>query len=565
MVLIGKGLDESVRLDVPSLVTSRLLICANSGGGKSYALRGLAEQVGKGRESIPVVVLDPEGEFSTLREILDMVLVGPGGEVAADVRSAKLLARKLVELRVSAVVDISELSLVDRRRFVRLFCESLVSLPKKLWHPTLFVLDEAHKFCPERGHGQSESTDAVISLMAQGRKRGYCGLLATQRLSKLHKDAVGECNNVMVGRCVQDVDVRRAADLLGLRTREAGTTLRALLPGEFYAFGPAFSFPGIERFRTVPVQTTHPDSKNRGKIEPTAPSVKIRKVLGELADLPAQAEAEVKDIVAARVRINQLQKALARAERDAGLINSADLDHLKAVIAGWEQWSRSVFGWWEKVQAEMSGCLPPKPPGDRPKPRAKRPNGRDESVTFHASPMVSDNLKRAVLAGLTKSEAEDADLPPAARKILSALAEYPDGLDAKRLGFLAGVGTSGGTWGRAIRYIRDHQLATRNGGVWKIRPAGRELVGEPEPRPRGAALLDYWCERLQNRAAASMLQVLANRGPIDKGDLAEAAGVAPTGGTWGRAMKELRARGLIVGRGSGPYDCDPALGEALAS
>jgi DNA helicase HerA-like ATPase len=68
------------------------------------------------------------------------------------------------------------------------------------------ILDEAHIYCPERGSGDSESTEAVISLMSQGRKRGYAGIIATQRLSKLHKDAAAEANNVIIGRTWLDAD-----------------------------------------------------------------------------------------------------------------------------------------------------------------------------------------------------------------------------------------------------------------------------------------------------------------------------------------------------------------------
>ncbi len=82
----------------------------------------------------------------------------------------------------------------ERRHFVKLFIESLIHLPRDLWRPTLVILDEAHIYCPERGSGEAESTDAVISLMSQGRKRGYAGIIATQRLSKLHKDAAAEAN-----------------------------------------------------------------------------------------------------------------------------------------------------------------------------------------------------------------------------------------------------------------------------------------------------------------------------------------------------------------------------------
>jgi DNA helicase HerA-like ATPase len=51
---------------------------------------------------------------------------------------------------------------------------------------TLVILDEAHIYCPKRDSGEAEATGAV-SLTSQGRKRGCADVIATQRLSKLHK------------------------------------------------------------------------------------------------------------------------------------------------------------------------------------------------------------------------------------------------------------------------------------------------------------------------------------------------------------------------------------------
>jgi DNA helicase HerA-like ATPase len=65
-----------------------------------------------------------------------------------------------------AVVDLYELKLTERRRFVKLFLESLIRLPRNIWRPTLVILDEAHLYCPERGSGKAESTEAAISLMS---------------------------------------------------------------------------------------------------------------------------------------------------------------------------------------------------------------------------------------------------------------------------------------------------------------------------------------------------------------------------------------------------------------
>jgi DNA helicase HerA-like ATPase len=200
-ITMGRADEGAVTLDLMKLVDTRLLVQANSGGGKSGTLRLIAERASG---SMQTIILDNEGEFATLREKVDMLLVGDGGELPADPRSAGLLARRLLETQVSAVVDLYELALDTRRQFVKVFLEALIALPRNLWRPTLVMLDEAHLYAPQGG--DVESTKAVIALQSQGRKRGFCGILATQRLSKLHKDAAAECNNVLIGRTWLDVD-----------------------------------------------------------------------------------------------------------------------------------------------------------------------------------------------------------------------------------------------------------------------------------------------------------------------------------------------------------------------
>jgi DNA helicase HerA-like ATPase len=46
-VIIGRVIDgEKLEVDLPALVDTRLLIQANSGGGKSWLLRLIAERAG---------------------------------------------------------------------------------------------------------------------------------------------------------------------------------------------------------------------------------------------------------------------------------------------------------------------------------------------------------------------------------------------------------------------------------------------------------------------------------------------------------------------------------------
>jgi len=161
---IGKNSvnDEDVVIDLKNLIATRLLIQANSGGGKSWLLRRLLEQ---SHGKVQQIVLDLEGEFATLREHYDYLLVGKEGEVPANIKTAALLARKLLELNVSTIIDLSELKKHERILFVKRFLDSLVDSPKNLWHPCLIVVDEAHEFCP-----QGRALQKIAALVAIGRK-----------------------------------------------------------------------------------------------------------------------------------------------------------------------------------------------------------------------------------------------------------------------------------------------------------------------------------------------------------------------------------------------------------
>ena len=237
-VALGRrsGARSNVEIDVSSLVRTRLLAQANSGGGKSYLLRRLLEQT---HGKIQQIVLDIEGDFATLREKYDYILASKGGDIEINLKVADLLARRLLELKVSAIVDLYELKQHERILFVKRFLDAMMNAPKSLWHPCMVIVDEAHMLCPERG--KAESMGSVIDLCTRGRKRGYCAVLATQRLSKLHKDAAAECLNKLIGRTGLDVDMKRVADELGFTGKDQALSLRNLQEGEFYAFGPAIS------------------------------------------------------------------------------------------------------------------------------------------------------------------------------------------------------------------------------------------------------------------------------------------------------------------------------------
>src|SRR3546814_12725440 len=77
-------------------------------------------------------------------------------------------------------------------------------------------------------------------LMCRGRKRGLAGIIATQRLSKLDKNVAAEASNFLLGRTFLDIDINRAADLLGM-SRPAGEQVRNPARGEFLCLGTAIA------------------------------------------------------------------------------------------------------------------------------------------------------------------------------------------------------------------------------------------------------------------------------------------------------------------------------------
>ena len=547
---------KKLELDLPTLVDTRLLIQANSGGGKSWLLRLIAERAG-----IQTIVLDNEGEFASLREAVDVLLVGAGGELPADPRHAALLARRLLEYKVSAVVDLYELKLSDRRRFVKLFLESLIHLPRDLWRPTLVILDEAHIYCPERGSGEAESTEAVISLMSQGRKRGFAGIIATQRLSKLHKDAAAEANNVIIGRTWLDADQVRAGDALGLSKADR-LKLRDVGQGEFYAFGPAFGQPGVVHFRSDQVRTTHPRPGQRHLLTAPAPSRAIRGVLGKFADLPQEAEDEIRGLDEARRRIAELERQIKSVNGASGVqridqttINRAVTAAVERERAAWQRKMEQGRARFRRLVAALASTGQSLAKVKELLEETEREWLAPQSVDTAPGPPLNQRPERIVKPAPDRvALVEDLNgalkLAAGERRILTALAQYPKGRSKVQVAVLTGYAATGGGFNNYLGALRSRGLIEGDGDRLTISEAGIQALGSWEPLPTGAALIDYWRNRL-GKAERLILEALTQAYPaaLNKEEVAAKAGYEASGGGFNNALGRLRTLELVQGRG----------------
>ena len=230
-------LGAPVKIDLEELLATRLLVQGNSGSGKSHLLRRLLEE---SAGQVQQIVIDPEGDFVTLADAFDHVVIDAG---AYDAREITRMAARVREHRASVVLALDNLELEAQMRCAAAFLSTLFDAPREHWFPALVVVDEAQMFAPAVAGDVSDETrrlslGAMTNLMCRGRKRGMAGIIATQRLAKLAKNVAAEASNFLMGRTFLDIDMARAADLLGMERRQA-ETIRDLDRGEFLALGPA--------------------------------------------------------------------------------------------------------------------------------------------------------------------------------------------------------------------------------------------------------------------------------------------------------------------------------------
>ena len=230
---------DPAMLDLEELLATRLLVQGNSGSGKSHLLRRLLEQ------SAPWVqqtIIDPEGDFVTLAERFGHLVIDAEAHTEQTLQLAGERAR---QHRVSSVLNLEGLDAENQLRRAAAFLGGLFEVERAHWYPMLVVVDEAQLFAPAVAGDVSDearrlSLGAMTNLMCRGRKRGLAGVIATQRLAKLAKNVAAEASNFLMGRTFLDIDMARAADLLGMERRQA-EAFRDLERGHFMALGPALA------------------------------------------------------------------------------------------------------------------------------------------------------------------------------------------------------------------------------------------------------------------------------------------------------------------------------------
>ena len=541
-IQLGIADGEPITIDLDTLINTRLLVTASSGGGKSYTLRRIIEEA---HPHVQVIVIDTEGEFATLRDKYPFVLIGEGGEAPADIRTAEQVALKLLELQVSAVCDIYEMKPIHNRHvWVERFLNALVHAPKELWHPVLVILDEAHIYSPEKGYSESCAKEAVMSLASLGRKRGFALIAATQRLSKLDKNTVEPLQNYIVGQTYYD-DQKRAAGVFkidpGAATREFSLELERLKPGNFIVRGRAFNH-DMARVKITSPHTRPPKTGTElaGRIIPTPEAIKH--LLPKLAELPQEAEKKQqadddtrRQLREAQGEIMRLSEELEQMARRVGHFEAETMQHRQRLDAARE------------VAAQLLAMLSPLTTADELEEYARNASVAYRERTSEANTPAETHTAAPVRKPQPNGSSK---LRPGAIRMLAALAQwYPQGRTEGQVAAASKMTRKGGSWTSYKSELNTSGLIEVRDGMMYATPAGRAYFGDelPATPTTTADVVALWTTKLRPGARRMLDALIKVKGStLNRSALADYAKVSEAGGSFTSYISELRTAGLVI-------------------
>lgn len=528
--IIGASNGQPVALDVDRLVGGHAAIIANSGGGKSGLIRRILEQT-HGR--IQHVIIDPEDEFYTLRERYDYVIAGgDDGDIPATVEGAKALALGALQHGFSLIVQLNDLgSAADA--FVAAFLNAMIHAPRDLWHPALVVIDEAQRFAPSGGT-ETPAARAVKALTAQGRKRGFTAVLASQRIAKIDANVRGDINNWMLGRVGQALDRNAMADQLGFSAREGRERLAGIADRHFWGFGPAVATEPI-LFRVADVETT-PVRPGQAKVLTPPPAVALADILAGLVVDAPKVENDDATCVDAHVsgrsdseerrrlrdRIGELERQLA----DTALLaadRAREIRHLRDAI-------EDAVGSLAPMMRDISVEGEPSAPETVRQPAPAR-----------EKPVAAPKPARAVPTG---------GIPASQQRVLDAIAWWGclgfSHIERRRACVIAGLSPKASTFGVYISKLAQAGLVdVSQPGMVGLTDKGAQVANRPDGISKAQVVTE--ARAMLNPAAQGVFDRIVTAHPdwISRDQLADDVGLSRTASTLGVYISKAGQLGFV--------------------
>lgn len=232
--------------------TKTIAIMAKKGAGKSYTAGVIEEEFAAG--GLPFVVMDPVGVHWSIRAMADgspapwsvVVFGGEHADIEIERDSGAKVARVILEEKLSAVVDVSQLSKSAWREFVRDFARTLYETNRPAdgrGHPIHLFIEEATEFVPQRFRpDMAETYEAVERLVRLGRNRGIGVSLISQRPAQVNKDVLTQIDILIALHTVGPQDIRAFLDMFAATLERSQLAELETFKDEITALPPGMAF-----------------------------------------------------------------------------------------------------------------------------------------------------------------------------------------------------------------------------------------------------------------------------------------------------------------------------------
>lgn len=524
---------------LPEFATHHMAIVGRTGAGKTFAAKGIVEALIATQRR--VIVLDPTGAWYGLASKRDgspglpvRILGGEHGGAPLATERAGQLGEWLAQHGGATVLDLSEMLIGERHRFVEEFAGAIYRFNKSPLH---LVIDEADEFAPQNPLPETRRMlHRIDQIVRRGRIKGFRVMLITQRPAVIHKNVLTQANTLIAMRLTAPQD-RKAIEAWVEGNADAGQakavmgSLARLQRGEGWVWAPEHdvlervTFPAISSF-----DSSRAPEDGEEMAQPQAMTVDYAplRALLEVEAVPSRAANISKHSVAPTVDIGQQLKAAEQAGYERG--------YQAGARAGYEA------GWgdaWQQIQAAIEKA--------RTAPAHAPPEAAATSVPERVEQLRNYEEAEAIRERVPRT-ADGGRLSKAERLVLTALAQYPAGRSRTQVAILTGYASSGGGFNNALSSLRTKQWIDGAGDLLRITGEGRKALGPFTPLPRGRALLQHWLGQL-SKAERKALEELASVYPrtLSKEQLAHRAGYEPNGGGFNNALSRLRTLELIRG------------------
>ncbi|WP_167000625.1 ATP-binding protein [Mumia sp. ZJ430] len=134
----------------------------------------------------------------------------------------------------AAVLDLGGFKTPDESKVASLAILDHLWATRESRRPLLIVIDEAHNLCPADPLLPVEValTERIVQIAAEGRKYGLWLLLSTQRPSKIHPNALSQCDNLALMKMTSPRDLEELGQYFGYAPHELLTRSGTFVQGQ---------------------------------------------------------------------------------------------------------------------------------------------------------------------------------------------------------------------------------------------------------------------------------------------------------------------------------------------